>query len=312
VRAEAQVSISYTTTSGTFTDGTAYQLQTPSYGFAVTPGLPGSPTVTYFSPRMPQIITGLGLLEAIPEETIALLHDPNDLNGDGISGRASVVVDPESGQQKIGRFGWKATHVSLRHFAAAALRSDMGVTSPVFRTLDCGAQQTDCSSLNPTSTELADSDFRLLVAYLQALGAPARRDPTNATVVAGEQIFTSIGCGSCHAPTMNTGHRHPLPEMRGNTIHAYTDLLLHDMGAGLADQLTTNAALNREWRTPPLWGLGMSEAVSGHARFLHDGRARSILEAILWHGGEAEQAKQRVLQLNATQRNQLLAFLRSL
>ena len=188
----------------------------------------------------------------------------------------------------------------------------MGVTSPVFRTLDCGAQQTDCNSVNPTSTEVAEADLRLLVVYLQALGAPARLDTTNATALAGEQIFNNIGCGSCHTPTMNTGHRHPLPEMRGNTIHAYTDLLLHDMGAGLADQLTSNAALNREWRTPPLWGLGASAAVSGHSRFLHDGRARSILEAVLWHGGEAEQAKQRVLQLTATQRNQLLAFLNSL
>ncbi|VUD52792.1 hypothetical protein TDB9533_01704 [Thalassocella blandensis] len=313
ISAEAQVSVSYSTISGNYNDGSSYQLQRPSYQLNVLDGQGGS--VPYYSVRMPQNITGLGLLEAIPESDIVSRHDPDDADGDGISGRASIVTDAGSGgQQKLGRFGWKASFASLTSFSASALQGDMGVTTHVFPDEECGVTQSACLNSNSGGVELSDFRLHELVVYLQALGAPSRRpeEVNNPNVLAGQVHFQNIGCASCHVPEMSSGHRHPLAELRGNQVRAYTDLLLHDMGPDLADNLTNSSVLNREWRTPPLWGMGYNDSVNGHMNLLHDGRARNIEEAILWHGGEAQASNNAFKALSGAQRNQLLQFIESL
>lgn len=300
---EADVRISgWTSTSGTFSDGTAYQLRKPAYSFLnVTP--------TNYSPRITPQLVGMGLLEAVPESAIAALADPNDSNGDGISGKMQTVRDPETGATRLGRFGWKAGAAKLKHQIADALVNDMGVTSPVFTSLDCGPQQAGCSG---TSTELSASDLDKLTRYIALLGVPARRDLRDATALRGETLFSSAGCAKCHAATLTTSAYHPNTELRGQTIHAYTDLLLHDMGTGLADNLVEGQATGSEWRTPPLWGIGLTAGVSGGEAYLHDGRARNLTEAILWHGGEAQNAKNAFVTMSAADRAALLKFLQSL
>lgn len=312
VPAEASTSVTYTTVSGTFNDGSTYQLQSPDYQVQTLDQAGGQ--VSFFSPRMPQTIVGLGLLEAVPESVVLQRHDPSDTNGDGISGRATQVTDMKNGQQRIGRFGWKATIATLEQFTADALHEDIGVSTSVLQGPACGATQTSCRNAGPGGVELNDSRLNLLAVYMQALGAPARRPETvnNADVARGETVFNNIGCAGCHRPSMTTDYGHPLAELRGQTIKPYTDLLLHDMGDGLADRLTGNAALNREWRTPALWGLGLTQAVNGHTRLLHDGRARNINEAILWHGGEAAASQAAYRAASAAQRNDLIKFLESL
>lgn len=300
---EADVRIaSWTTTGGTLRDGTAYQLRKPNYSFLnVTP--------TNFSPRITPQLIGMGLLEAVPESQIAGLADPNDANGDGISGRMQTVQDPETGVTRMGRFGWKAASARVKHQVAEALNSDMGVTSNVFKTQDCGTSQQGCAG---SSVELSDSDLDKLTRYIALLGVPARRDYADATALQGETVFTNAGCAKCHAPTLTTSPYAAMNEFRNQTLHPYTDLLLHDMGTGLADNLPEGQATGAEWRTPPLWGIGLTAGVSGGEAYLHDGRARSITEAILWHGGEGEAAKQAFVNLSAADRNALLKFVNSL
>lgn len=300
---EADVRISgWTTTNGTLRDGTAYSLRKPNYSFLnVTP--------TNFSARITPQLVGMGLLEAVPEAQVAGLADPNDSNGDGISGRMQTVRDPETGVTRMGRFGWKAATARVRHQVAEALNSDMGVTTSVFKSLDCGTSQQGCTG---TSTELGDTDLDKLTRYIALLGVPARRDYNDATALQGETVFTNAGCAKCHAPTLTTSQYSPLNEFRSQTIRPYTDLLLHDMGAGLADNLPEGAASGAEWRTAPLWGIGLTVGVSGGESYLHDGRARSVTEAILWHGGEGEASKQAFVNLTAADRNALLKFVNSL
>ncbi|MFY0566021.1 di-heme oxidoredictase family protein [Archangium lansingense] len=300
---EADVRISgWTTTSGTFTDGTAYQLRKPTYSFLnVTP--------THYSARITPQLVGMGLLEAVPETTIAGLADPNDSNGDGISGRMQTVADPETGATRLGRFGWKAGAARVRHQVAEALRNDIGVTSPVFTTLDCGTSQTGCSG---TSTELSNTDLDKLTRYIALLGVPARRDYRDAQALQGETLFRNAGCAKCHTETLTTSQYHPNAELRSQTIRPYTDLLLHDMGTGLADNLPEGQASGSEWRTPPLWGIGLTAGVSGGEAYLHDGRARNLTEAILWHGGEAQAAQQAFVRMSSAERSALLRFLQSL
>ncbi|HEY8938713.1 MAG TPA: di-heme oxidoredictase family protein [Cellvibrio sp.] len=312
VPAEAITNLTYTTVAGTFNDGTAYQLQAPNYSVQVLDNAGGA--VNNFSPRMAQTIVGLGLLEAVPESVLLQRHDPNDSNGDGISGRANQVTDLKTGEQRIGRFGWKASIATLEQFTADALHEDIGVSTSILQGPACGANQTACRNAGPNGIELSDARVNLLTVYMQALGAPARRPETvnNADVIRGEQVFGNLGCAGCHTPTLTTDYGHPLAELRGQTIKPYTDLLLHDLGEGLADRLTNNATLNREWRTPALWGLGLEPAVNGHSRLLHDGRARNINEAILWHGGEAAASQSAYRAATAAQRNDLIKFLESL
>lgn len=264
---------------------------------------------THYSPRIAPALVGLGLLEAIAEADVLALADPDDADGDGISGRARVVRDPITGEPRLGRFGWKASQASLLHQIAAALRTDMGVLTSIFPTPDCGAAQTDCG---PEGAELDDEILGELMTYVALLGVHAQRDARDPQVTRGAALFEEAGCARCHTPRFVTSAFHPFAELRAQTIAPYTDLLLHDMGPGLADTLRDGDASPSEWRTPPLWSLGLMAGVSGGEAYLHDGRARTLREAILWHGGEGEASRDAFLSMREDERDAVLAFLRSL
>jgi CxxC motif-containing protein (DUF1111 family) len=267
---------------------------------------------------------GIGLLEAIPEATILAKEDVNDANGDGISGKANRVTDPVTGQTRLGRFGYKAAATSVKHQVAAAFNLDMGVMTSVFPNPDCGSSQTDCGA---SGSEVSDAHLNNLVKYISTLGVRPQRNLNDAAVQRGEAQFASSGCAACHtATTVQTSQYHPLGELRSQTIRPYTDMLLHDMGTDMADNLGEGQASGAEWRTAPLWGLGLAACVTGGVTnaaqgaqvctpvhsYLHDGRARSIEEAILWHGGEGQAAKASYQALGASQKQDVLRFLESL
>lgn len=240
--------------------------------------------------------------------------DPDDVDGDGISGRVNVVWAADEKKSVIGRFGWKANVATLRHQNAAAALGDMGITSTLFPQDQCMPSQEACiiEAANVADPpELVQPFFDPLLTYTRLIAVPQQRDADAAAVKSGAAAFRDIGCASCHMPTLFTGPS-DIAVLAHQVIHPYTDLLLHDMGDGLADGRPDFEASGREWRTPPLWGIGLAEAVGGFARFLHDGRARSLAEAILWHGGEAEAAKQAFIRFDRQQRADLLAFLNSL
>jgi len=291
-------------------------LRSPKYSFAG-----GEPAL--FSARLAPQLVGLGLLEAIAEETILAFQDADDSDGDGISGRAQLSIDPVTGDTRLGRFGWKAGASSLRHQIAGALNNDMGVMTSVLPTPDCGPMQTDCG--NDQGPELADEHLNHLIKYVSLLGVRARRSLDDVEAMTGEGVFADLGCAGCHITEMATSPHHPLAELRDQLIRPFTDLLLHDMGEGLADNLGEREASGAEWRTTPLWGLGLSACVVGgvvgpfqeqvcepHHGYLHDGRARSIEEAILWHGGEGQASKDGYVALAAADQAALLKFLESL
>ena len=258
---------------------------------------------------------GLGLLESVSEADVLALADANDANGDGISGRPNYVWDVAAQATRLGRFGWKANQPNLRQQSAAAYNGDMGITSSLFP-LEPAAGQSQAGNVPPGTTapiDLPDTELANTTFYVQTLGVPARRDVNTDQVKAGKALFISAKCASCHVPRLTTSPSAGLPvEMAGQTIYPYTDLLLHDMGTGLADNRSDFRATGQEWRTPPLWGIGLSEVVNGHSTFLHDGRARNLTEAILWHGGEAQGSADAVGRMSAAERAQLLAFLKSL
>jgi len=288
---------SYTTSNGQYGDATPYSLQKPNYSFAGT-------TPTFFSARIAPQLVGLGLLEAVSETNIMALADPSDANADGISGRVQTVIDPQTGQQRLGRFSTKGGKARVSHQIAAALNNDMGVATAVFPILD--------GETNTIAPELSAADLDLMTRYVALLGVGARRDLTNAQALQGEQLFATAQCIKCHTPTLTTSPYHPNAELRSQIIHPYTDLLLHDMGAGLADNMGEGAASGSEWRTPPLWNIGLTAGVSGGEAYLHDGRARTLEEAILWHGGEAEASKETFRTMSAADRAALIKFLKSL
>ena len=307
VAPEASVSITYTEVGGTFADGTPYSLRVPSYSFY------GSyeelSKKMLFSPRVAPFNFGLGLLEAIPEATILANEDPNDVNRDGISGVANRVWDAAANRTAIGRFGWKAGVPNVVQQTAGAYNGDMGVTSPMFPAESCEGDRPECA---PHAPEVS-SDVVLAVArYMQTLGVPARRNLDDAQATQGEAVFYQVGCAGCHTPTVTTGTLAGVPSVANQVIHPYTDLLLHDMGADLADGRPDFQANGREWRTPPLWGIGLVQTVNGHSNFLHDGRARGLLEAVLWHGGEAKKSRDAVVKLSPNARAALVKFLESL
>lgn len=263
------------------------------------------------SVRMGPQLIGLGLLEAVDDATIRASADPDDRDGDGISGRVHEVdVD---GTRRIGRFGWKASQPTLDAQVAAALQGDMGLTTSAHPDEPLtAAQRAAITVQSGGDPEVDDLKVRRLAHYCRVLAVPARRNADDPRVQRGAATFTSIGCASCHTPSMRTGLHSPITPYHDVEFAAYTDLLLHDLGAGLADGRPDGAASGSEWRTPPLWGLGLIETVNGHTRLLHDGRARSIDEAIRWHGGEAERSRARFERLGDAERDELIAFLRSL
>ena len=326
---EGSASFMYTTVTGSFADGTTYSLSRPTVSFSNMAA--GAPVA--YSVRLARPLIGLGLLEAIPEADILAHADPTDCNNDGIKGIPNIVYDPEDGTMKLGRFGWKASKASVTHQVAEALLLDIGVTTSVFPSPDCGPMQSACQAAAAGKKSLADSDLHQLVTYMREVAVPPRGAAENISltdpqVIRGEGLFASIGCVNCHVPNQHTGTTAPFLEMQNQNIHPYTDLLLHDMGPDLADDgMGEYAAKPSMWRTAPLWGIGLcDEVASGFqddptlnpapnqapCHYLHDGRAASLLEAVLWHGGEAAGVKTRVLALPASDRAALVAFLQSL
>ncbi len=317
--AEGDVSIAYTERPVTLADGTTVRLREPIYAVSDLRYGPLHPA-TMVSPRIAPPMIGMGLLEAIPEVDILAAADPDDRDGDGISGRANRVWSDEEGRVALGRFGWKAGQPTVAQQAAAAFRGDIGISTPLYPRPwgDCMPAQRACRAAphgGRSITERVEAEaalFDLLVFYSRNLGVPARRGLDDAQVLEGKRLFYDANCTGCHRPKFVTRRDSIGEEQSFQLIWPYTDLLLHDMGEGLADGRPEGLATGREWRTPPLWGIGLTETVSGHSLFLHDGRARGLLEAILWHGGEAEAAKRRVVAMTRDEREALLAFLRSL
>jgi CxxC motif-containing protein (DUF1111 family) len=302
--------IHYVQTQGTFADGTPFVLHVPQY--TLTGIYPGLPANILFSPRVAPPVFGLGLLEAVPDQLLMDKNDPSDANRDGISGRVNLVYDAVHHERVVGRFGWKANTPNLVQQTAGAYNGDMGVTSDLFPTESCAGRSKDPGCNNVHAAEVDGETVANVAFYTQTLAVPARRKLDDATALRGETVFYSAGCDGCHTPTLQTGVLPGLPEVSNQVIHPYTDLLVHDMGPGLADGRPDFQASGSEWRTPPLWGIGLVSTVNGHTRFLHDGRAYNLMEAILWHGGEATAARDRVKRLPQRDRDALIAFLQSL
>jgi CxxC motif-containing protein (DUF1111 family) len=307
---EASLNIIYTDLPVTYADGTVVHLRKPDYSL-VNPyiALPG----TYLlSPRLAPPLIGMGLLEKIPESAILSFVDAGDKNQDGISGKANYIHNPFTNATELGRFGLKANTPSLLVQIATAYQQDMGVTSFV-RTDESAAGQSQMSMIHgDVQPELVDSLLNYVNFYVKTLAVPARRNISDPNVQQGATLFSQINCSGCHRPTVQTGIDQTLPQISNQRIHPYTDLLVHDMGDGLADNRPDYLASGREWRTQPLWGVGLLEKTTGTAYFLHDGRARTLEEAILWHDGEAAKAKQQFLQLSKNDRDNLITFLKSL
>ncbi len=306
---EGQVSISYIEEVVTFLDGSSATLMAPVYTITDTYiPLPG-PVLSSFRNAPPVI--GLGLLEAIPPAAILALADEHDSDGDGISGKPNSVPDMHTGEPLLGRFGWKAGSPGLIRQTAEAYHQDMGVTSDFYFPEEHCSDQANCARGIGPGADITRQTVELTAFYPQTLAVPAPRNRHLPEVAAGKTLFYKIGCVACHIPRHVTGD-HEIAALSGQTIYPYTDLLLHDMGAGLADHRPEFAASGSEWRTPPLWGIGLARIVHPGAGFLHDGRARTLEEAILWHGGEAASAKERYRRLSSEERQQLIAFLNAL
>ena len=312
VAPEGKVRLRYSTEQVRFADGTEVELRRPEIELNDLAYGDMHPE-TRMSLRIAPPMIGLGLLEAIPEEALLANADPDDRNGDGISGRPNRVFDQTSRQTVIGRFGWKAGQPSLNQQNADAFFNDMGLSTSLLSGSSCTDRQTECRAMpDGGEPEVSDDILAQVLFYTRNLGVPARRNVDDPQVLAGKTLFHRAGCQSCHVPQFTTAADAAEPELANQLIRPYTDLLLHDMGEGLADDRAEFEANGREWRTPPLWGIGLTQAVSGHTQFLHDGRARNLLEAILWHGGEAEKARQIVLGYDQNERTALLSFLESL
>ena len=265
------------------------------------------------SPRIAPATVGMGLLEAIPEKSILALADPEDTDGDGISGRPNMVWDAVQGRHVLGRFGWKAGKPTVEQQSAGAFHGDIGITSRYFPDENCPPAQSAClEAPKGGSPEVPDERLAKVAFYVQTLAVPAMRNMDDPEVREGAQLFMKAGCGACHTPRHETSEDFPVRPLRGQVIYPYTDLLLHDMGEGLADNRPDGEASGREWRTPPLWGIGLVETVNGHTMFLHDGRARNIEEAVFWHDGEARQSRDHYVGLSSEERDSVIRFLRSL
>lgn len=316
--AEAQMQITYEEIEVPLSGGQIAFLRTPTYSLDALGYGPLHPDAM-LSPRVAPQMIGLGLLEAIPAADILALADPDDANADGISGRAQIVWSREFDQPMLGRFGLKAGMPTVREQTAAAFSGDIGISSPLFPAAagECTDAQTNCLTAphgdsDNRGFEIDEEGLDLVTFYSRNLGVPARRRVGNAEVLRGKEVFYSTGCTSCHNPSFVTHRLEDQPEQSFQLIWPYTDMLLHDMGEGLADHRPEARATGREWRTPPLWGIGLTERVSGHTYFLHDGRAQSLLEAILWHGGEAQSQRDAVVDMDPDDREALIKFLESL
>lgn len=353
--AEGTIDLSYQPIIGTYPDGTSFTLYQPIYNL-VNLNYGDLHSDITMSPRLAGQMIGLGLLEAISDQTLLTLADPTDSNGDGISGRVNRVWDTVAGSLAIGRFGWKSNQPNLLQQSAGAFNGDIGVTSSLNPLQPCTDAQVGCyddtpnrgrngrrdnrRSNNPppdrrgnnppppnggqnnpppplnggsnnNQLEVDNEDLELVTFYSSTLAVPAQRNPDDPQVLQGQALFETANCSSCHIPTLQTG-THTISALSNQTIHPYTDLLLHDMGSGLADGQLDFQASGSEWRTAPLWGIGLLEEVNGYAFYLHDGRARTLEEAIMWHGGEATTSQNAFASMSADDKAALIAFLKSL
>lgn len=312
VKSEGKIQVTYSEEEGQYPDGETYSLRTPNYEFTEL-NYGEFEEGTMISPRIAPHIVGLGLLEAINEKDLLALADPDDENNDGISGRPNYVWDRVNDKRAMGRIGWKANQPSVRQQVAAAFLGDIGISSSLFPGQPCTEAQADCNHAeHGGEPELKESILDRVTLYSQSLAVPKRRDWKNEEVLKGKMLFQQIGCDACHTPSFTTGEHPEFPAFSNQKIYPYTDLLLHDMGEGLADHRPDGEANGMEWRTPPLWGIGLIETVNKHTFLLHDGRARNVEEAILWHGGEAQQTTDKFKQLSKTERTQLIRFVNSL
>ncbi|MCY0093489.1 di-heme oxidoredictase family protein [Hoeflea ulvae] len=319
LKSEGRMVIDYEEQPVSLDDGTVVSLRKPTYSVADLGYGPLDPETT-LSPRMTPPMTGMGLIEAIHPADILAHADPDDRDGDGVSGRVALARDPATGDIAIGRFGWKAQNATVRQQSATAFAGDIGISTPDVPAGhgDCMPSQTECMELpvgiqlDLGDTEAPDPVLELVTFYSQNLAVPARRGVDDPEVLAGKDVFYSLGCTTCHVPKYVTSRKADNPAHRFQLIWPYSDFLLHDMGEGLADGQQVGVADGTEWRTPPLWGTGLTEIVNDHTFFLHDGRARNLTEAILWHGGEAQTARDGFAGLEKADRDALIAFLNSL
>lgn len=322
VKAEGEVTLRWRTLNGRFADGTPYTLRKPLYGFRKLGYGPMAANVMV-SPRIAPQMIGVGLLEAIDAADVLRNAAQQAARPDAIKGQPNWVWDAFAGREMLGRFGWKANVATVAHQTAGAFRGDMGITSAQFPDESCTAAQKDCLAAprggpqgKTPNVEIDAETLGHVIFYESTLAPPARRNARDPQVLRGQDLFTQAQCAVCHQPSYVTG-ANPLPQfsspaLHGQTIFPYTDLLLHDMGPELADGRPDFRANGQQWKTPPLWGIGLFKDVNAHTRLLHDGRADGVLEAILWHGGEAEESKQQVLQMNAAERAALVKFVESL
>ena len=315
--AEGRIRITRVEREVTLEDGTTVALEEPRYEIVDT-GYGPLDSHVMTSPRVAPPMIGLGLLEAIAEADIVARADPDDADGDGISGRSRRVWSPGTGAMMLGRFGWKAGAASIVDQSAAAMSGDIGVSSPLAPAPwgECTERQPACRSgphgADTGGFEAPAEVMEAIVFYSRHLAVPARRGEDEPSVLRGKELFYGIGCTGCHTPKHATRRDWPLEPLAGQLIWPYTDLLVHDMGDDLADGRSEGDASGREWRTSPLWGIGLTDVVNGHTRFLHDGRARNLVEAILWHGGGAERSRDAFRAMPRVDRDALIAFLNSL
>jgi CxxC motif-containing protein (DUF1111 family) len=319
VHPEGKAIVSYDDIKGRFDDGTPYTLLQPSYGFSDLGYGPMAKDVMV-SPRIAPQLIGVGLLEAIPEAEILTNAKQQKALAGSIKGMPNQVWDAPSQKMMLGRYGWKANVATIAHQTAGAFNGDIGITSSVFPNEACTSTQKDCLNApkghHDGATDIDDKTFGDVVFYQATLAPPARRGAGDKVVLRGQKLFEQAQCAVCHRPNyVTTGSPNPglsSQALNGQTIWPYTDLLLHDMGDGLADGRPDFAANGKQWKTPPLWGVGLINDVNSHHRLLHDGRARGVMEAILWHGGEATESRQHVLKMNPSEREALVKFVESL
>lgn len=317
--AEYKLNVEYEDIPVSFADGTSISLRKPVY--TTTELAYGSMHHDMrISPRVPPQVIGLGLLEAIDEQDVYKQEDPLDEDNDGISGRANIVWSGEYSKTALGRFGYKAGIPSINEQVQSAFSIDLGLSVPLFRSAagDCTLQQERClaapngNSVQYDNLEADQQIVDLVNLYVNYISVPPQRHADDPSVQKGKKVFNQLGCQKCHTPYYVTGSHAPAKFNHAKKIAPYTDLLLHDMGEGLADNRPEGNATGSEWRTAPLWGIGLTKMVSGYSHYLHDGRARSLLEAILWHGGEAQSQRDAVIDLDRNSRDQLLKFIESL
>lgn len=311
VKPEADLAVTWTPVNRTLADGTVVELRKPEFRIE-HPNYGPLPENLLISPRVAPQMIGVGLLETIPLDDLEALADPDDKDNDGISGKLNQVWDLRTRKTAAGRFGWKAGEPTVEQQSMGAFAGDMGLVSTLKSENDCMPEQKCEGYATGGTPEVTDKIADFVTFYAKSLAVPARRNMNKPSVQRGAKLFNETGCAACHTPRFTTGNDSDRPDLSNQTIWPYTDLLLHDMGPALADGRNEFLANGNEWRTAPLWGTGLVQVVNPQAGFLHDGRARTLEEAILWHGGEASPAAERYSKMSATDRQALIDFLNSL